>query len=393
MHGNKRITNAWTLGGDYFVRPQVAFVDLLNLGLPNYFIINFTQIYYVKLTPRLFYFYAALLLVCSCKKNTSNDSSNPIPQSDTSQVWKWEYLGRPLGDSQIFTIAIHPQDENLWFVTSENGIYVTRDGGKSWQNFLSGFSPAIEIDQNNPSNIYAGSGQDLYLSTDQGKTWVLKYTFLKTIASILVSTVDHSVYVGIRWEDSPMANGIYKSTDTGNTWQYFSYNVNAKGLIPWDIEEDAQNNKIYIATEIYDHPQPYHPPFLRSSDGGKTWEDIAGTLSWHAVKIQVHPVTHDLYALLEGPGIYYSKDFGDSWNYLPAPFWLDFIIDKINPNKFFGGAIVYGSANGGVYRSVDMGQNFVLDGVEGHTVSGLCLNKTSTSLYVASYNSGIFRAK
>jgi photosystem II stability/assembly factor-like uncharacterized protein len=348
----------------------------------------------VKVILTLIYFYSTLLLVSSCQKNISSNSNDPTPPSDSSvQMSKWEYLGRPLGDSEILTITVHPSDENLWFVTSENGIYVTRDGGKSWRNFFSGFSPALEIDQNNLSNIYASSGQDIYLSSDQGKTWALKYTFPKTIVSILVSTVDNSVYVGIAWADSPIANGIYKSTDRGNTWQYFSYNMNAKGLIPWDIEEDAKNNKIYIATEIYDHPQPYHPPFLRSSDGGETWKDISGTLPWHALKIQVQPMTHDLYALLEGPGLYYSKDFGDTWNYLHAPFGLDFIIDKKNPNRFFGGSLAFDASNDGVFRSDDAGQNFAAEGLAGRSGGGLCLNEASTSLYVASYNNGIFRLK
>lgn len=350
----------------------------------------------MKLILRLFYFYVVLLLVNSCQKGTSNDSRSSNHLTDTSQILKWEYLGRPLGDSELLTITIHPEDENIWFVTSNNGLYVTRDGGKSWKKFFNLVNglPSIEIDRNNPSNIYAGSGEDLYLSTDQGKTWSLKYTFPKTIVSILASTIDNAVYVGIDWDNSQMPNGIFKSTDRGNTWQYFSYNVTAKGLIPWDIEEDAQNNKIYIATEIYNHPQPYHPPFLRSSDGGKTWKDISGTLNWHAIRIQVNPITHYVYALLEGAGLYYSKDFGDNWIYIPVRFGLDFIIDQKNPDNFFGGDIIFNlDIVGGVYRSNNQGQNFSFAGLEGYSASSLCLNNDGTSLYVISYNIGIYRAK
>ncbi len=343
---------------------------------------------------RLSYLYIILLLIGGCKKNDSyvqpanNNSNVPATVSPT-----WESLGKPLGDSNIESITIHPQDGNLWFATSANGAYVTRDGGKTWEKVLSGYSAAVEIDRNNSSDIYASLDQSVYLSTDQGKTWSLKYTFPEQIVSIMVSAKDHSAYVGIRWGDSATENGIYKSVDKGSTWQYYSYTVSAKGLIPWDIEEDVQNNMIYVATEIYNHPQPYHPPFLRSSDGGQTWKDISGTLPWHCIRIQVHPITRVLYALLEGPGMYYSTDFGDSWNYMKVPFGIDLLIDKKNPDRFFGGNVVSGKLTGGVYRSDNDGQSFVLAGLSGYTSGSLCLDAESTSLYAACYGHGIFRIK
>jgi len=333
---------------------------------------------------------AAAVFGSGCKKEGLVDQVAPL---DSIAQSNWEYLGSPLGDSEINTITIHPEDDNLWFVTSWKGIYVTRNGGHSWKNYLNGYSPALSIDPNDPSRAFAGSGQNIYLSQDYGQSWTRMFTFPKAIESILVSEADSSVYVGIRWENSETANGIYKSTDGGSTWQYYSYNVTAKGLIPWDIEEDPVNKKIYVATEIYDHPQPYHPPFLRSSDGGVTWEDISGALPWHAIRVQVQPQTHNLYALLEGPGLYYSKNFGDTWQSLPVPFWLTFIIDKNNPQRFFGGNHVYAQSTGGVYQSDNAGVNFKSIGLEGHIAGSLCLNHNSTSLYLASYNSGIFRTK
>ncbi|MFC2124651.1 WD40/YVTN/BNR-like repeat-containing protein [Bacteroidota bacterium] len=307
--------------------------------------------------------------------------------------WNWEFLGKPMGDSEVYTITIHPEDDGLWFVTSGRGIYVTRNGGSSWENHFTGFTPALEIDPNDPSSIFVGSETEMYLSIDYGQNWRHISSFQKYIQSILISEIDNSVYVGLRWEDSEIANGIFKSNDMGETWVHYSYNVDAKGLIPWDIEEDSENQKLYIATEIYDHPQPYHPPFLRSSDGGITWEDISGSLPWHAIKIQVHPLTHDVYVLTEGPGLYYSSDFGDHWQYLGNQFWLEFIIDQNNPQRFWGGNHTSNQSSGGVFLSNDGGNNFEFIGLYGHIVSSLCLDGNSASLYVASYGSGIFILK
>jgi len=327
-----------------------------------------------------------ILFGLSCKK--PNDPIDPMNE------WNTEFLGKPLGDSALNSISIHPNDDSLWFVTSWKGIYVTRNAGRSWRNYFSVFTQALEIAPNDPSQILVGVGRDIYISKDFGQTWSLTYKFPKEIASILVSKIDNSVYVGIRWEDSQVANGIYKSIDMGRTWKYYSYNVQAKGLIPWDIEEDPGNKKIYIATEIYDHPKPYHPPFLRSSDGGLTWQDISGSLPWHAIKIQVQPGTGDVYALLEGPGMYYSTDFGDHWQYLPCPFSLDFIIDKNHPQRFFGGGIVYGQFKGGLYESNDAGRNYKpIPGLTGYSVSSINLGQKSAPVYFTSYNKGIYRVK
>ena len=344
------------------------------------------------------FLFIVVLFGLSCQKELPNDSipnvlNDSIPNVPNDE-WTWEFLGKPLGDSEVNTITIHPENDKLWFVTSWKGIYVTRDGGQSWKNYLSGFSQALEIVPNDPSEIFVSSGSDIYLSKDYGETWSIMYTFPKHIGSILVSKIDNSVYVGLRWEDSQIANGIYKSSDMGETWKYYSFNVPAKGLIPWDIEEDPVNKKIYIATEIYDHPQPYHPPFLRSSDGGLTWQDISGSLPWHAVRIQVQPDTDDVYILTEGSGMYYSKDFGDQWQFLDCPFAIDFIIDKNDPQRFFGGNVVYMQHTGGVFESNDAGKSYKPPiGLVGHTVGSICLDQKSTSLYVASYNSGIYRAK
>jgi photosystem II stability/assembly factor-like uncharacterized protein len=341
-------------------------------------------------------FYQSILLLFlaaglfSCKKDGS---------PEVVKTWNWEYMGRPFGDSAVNEIVVHPDDDDLWFVSSWRGIYITRDAGKSWEQHLNGFSSAIEIDPANSSNIYASANSSIYFSSDKGRNWIWLYTFPKSISSMLISRIDQSIFVGIRWEDSQMANGIYKSTDKGKTWRYYSYNVNARGLIPWDIEEDVVNKKLYISTEIWDHPSPYKPPFLRSSDGGLTWVNIGDSIPWHATRIQVQPGSNEVYILTEGVGIYHSNNFGDHWQRLACPFWLTLTIDHNHPNIFYGGAHTYNNSGGGIYLSKDAGRTYEGSprykpiGLENRIISSICLNSSSTMIYAASYNSGIYRSR
>ncbi len=116
------------------------------------------------------------------------------------------------------------------------------------------------------------------------------------------------------------ANGMYKSTDHGQTWTFYPFNIPAlpysqnTGLINWDIAEDPINGCLYVATEKASKPpcMPgcYDPPTLRSKDRGQTWQDVSGnlgspgSLSWHATRIQVHPVTQDVYFQVEGGAVF-----------------------------------------------------------------------------------------
>jgi hypothetical protein len=340
----------------------------------------------------------AVILLANCQKNQSALAPPPaIPTLRDSLLnpnSSWEWLGRPQDDSLLITITIDPKDDQIWYVTSERGIYVTRDGGFTYQNYLSGIAGALELDPHDPSKVFVGVGNDLYASPDHGMNWTKLYSFPKGIASILVSKIDKAIYVGIRWEDSPNPNGIYKSVDFGKTWNFYSYGVQATGLIPWDIEEDSANKKIYVGTEIYTHPQPYYPPFLRSSDGGITWTDVRGIIPWHVVSIQIDPRGKDVYAFTEGAGIFSSRDFGDHWNFISSPSADGFIMDKNYPGRMFSGNPVIGTYNGGIYIYHDYQYQYEkLFGMEGHSTASLCLNGNSTFLYVASYNDGLYRAK
>jgi hypothetical protein len=311
-----------------------------------------------------------------------------------SVYFNWQFVGTPLGGEDIYAIRVDPENENLWYVGSQaSGIYVTRNSGNTWEKHLNGIVKALEIDPDNHRVVYASSGSDLYKSADQGVTWSLVHSFPAVISdpskspvdsptiidSMLVSSVFGDISVGLA---STFHHGrVYKSSDGGAIWN-ISFE-SEYGLHIWDIEEDPISGYLYFCTENPTHIS--NALVMRSEDRGQSWKDIDPLQSpfGHGPKIQVHPVTQNVYFLTESQRVLYkSGDFGDTWTGNNVDINGDLIIDKNYPNRFFGAALISGIYVGGVYFSDDTGESFAFGGLAG-TNPLLALNGTSTKLFAA----------
>jgi photosystem II stability/assembly factor-like uncharacterized protein len=311
--------------------------------------------------------------------------------------WGWQYVGAPLGTREVNSVFIDPENDSVWYVASMAGLYVTRDAGRSWQApHLAGFvhSEAFSIDRSNPSQVFFAHLNGVYGSADKGVTWRLLHTLPSggTSASVLASSYDGRIFVtyGMNPESNARDPGVYITSDSGRTWSFSSFGFAMENVICWDIEEDAITGTLYVSTEIGHHPQPYRPPFFRSTDRGLTWENVSQGLPWHVVKIQVDSSSHVVYALTEGAGLYRSTDAGRNWEYLSNFFGLELSHDGVNRGRVYGGAHTYGSGDGGAFCSSDGGTTFERIGLTDLIVNSLALNSTCTRLHAASYGAGLF---
>jgi photosystem II stability/assembly factor-like uncharacterized protein len=312
--------------------------------------------------------------------------------------WDWKFIGRPLGDRDLSSIVIDKEDDNIWYVTSTSGLYITRDGGETWTKHLSEsfiHCEAFVTDPIKKSQAYVGVMNNLFVTSDKGANWRLLHSFPEgaAIVSLTISEKDGTIFVPYRiGEDLNFSNpGIYISSDTGVNWRFESFGINYNHIIPWDIELDNANNIIYVCTEIGNHPQPYEPPILRSVDNGKTWHDISGIIPWHGLKIQIQPKTKDLFILTEGAGLFKSTDHGDTWIYLNNYFSHALYVDNFNTNIIFGGNHTHGlEGYGGVYASFDGGENFDMAGLSNLIIASLQMNNNHTKLYAVSFGAGLF---
>lgn len=148
-------------------------------------------------------------------------------------------IGPAFTSGRIADIAMHPENENVWYIAvGSGGVWKTMNSGTTWKPLFdkqTSFSiGAITIDPNNPHTIWVGTGENVggrhvsvgdgvYVSHDDGETW--KNMGLKKsehISKIVVhpenSDVIWVVSQGPLWT-SGGERGVYKSIDGGKSWK------------------------------------------------------------------------------------------------------------------------------------------------------------------------------
>jgi photosystem II stability/assembly factor-like uncharacterized protein len=190
-----------------------------------------------------------------------------------------------------------------------------------------------------------------------------------------VSSQPHTFYLGT-------SGGLWKTTDAGTTWSNVSDTFFASGSIGAVAVADADPNVVYAGTgqACLRGNVSAGVGLYKSTDGGKTWRHSGLGDVGQIARIRVHPRDPDLVYVAAvgrafGPsasrGVFRSKDGGKSWEKVlyvsPKTGATDLAMDVTNPRVLYAAAwtgdrkpwtIVSGSAESGLYRSADGGDNW-----------------------------------
>lgn len=236
----------------------------------------------------------------------------------------WTHIG--LEDSRaISRIRIHPADSDLVYVaaqgaphapTKERGIYRSRDGGANWEqvHFVSERAGASELsmDMTNPRILYAAYWDHLRLP------WKV--------------------------ESGGEGSGIWKSTDSGNTWEKLEKGLpEIMGKIGIDVSR-ANPERIFANIEAEEGG------LFRSDDGGKSWahlnkERIIQTRSWYYMEVYADPQDEETVYILNAP-MMRSTDGGKTFTRIEVPhgdnhdLWINPLDNEVMINANDGGANV-----------------------------------------------------
>jgi photosystem II stability/assembly factor-like uncharacterized protein len=255
-------------------------------------------------------------------------------------------IGPALTSGRIADIAIHPENENIWYVAvGSGGVWKTTNSGTTWKpifdNQTSYSIGSIAIDPSNPHTIWVGTGENvggrhvafgdgIYVSHDDGMSW--KNMGLKK-SEHLSTIIVHPENSDIVWVASqgPLwskggERGVYKTTDGGKTWNRTLGDSEWVGAT--DLLIDHNNPDVLYAASWQRHRTVAAymgggpgSGIHKSTDGGETWTKLKKGLpssNLGKIGLAMSPFNSDIvYAVIETDrkkgGFYMSTNRGETW--------------------------------------------------------------------------------
>jgi len=203
------------------------------------------------------------------------------------------------GLNGINVSALEIKGSNLYAGTVQ-GLYRSTDYGTTWDLLNLGranvYISSFAVDD---TELFAG-GSDLYRSTDDGLHWMVVDSTLGGVTSVAVSG-DHLLA-------GTSSSGIYGSSDQGKSWRAENLGITDGYITALAIIDSTT----YAGTEWDSHPQQGGHVFI-STNFGENWT-LSSTGLPDRIINQLRPVGNAIFVCLNDyGGLYRSTDGGRQW--------------------------------------------------------------------------------
>ena len=311
----------------------------------------------------------------------------------------WVPVGPFGGDARA--LAADPRNpDRLYAGTATGQIYVSSEGGRSWNRIATLNAPSnwvvdnLAVDPSTPEVVYAGmwslgsGGGGVFKSVDSGRTWaMLEGIQGQSIRALAVApSRPQTLVVGT-------LEGVFRSDDAGANWRRISPQGHAEIHSVESVAIDPTNPDIIYAgtwhlawkttdggakwfsirkgmiddSDVFSIAiDPTRPSTIyatacsgiyRSDDAGAQWRKIQGipTSSRRTHTLVLDPRdTNTLYAGTT-EGLWRTPDGGGSWQRLTSHTWVvnAIVLDPREPAHF-----LLGMERAGIMESWDNGRSF-----------------------------------
>lgn len=272
-------------------------------------------------------------------------TTNGLFRLDAEGVWR--HFG--YNDTTITAVAFDPRDHGVIYTAALNGLWRSLDGGDNWRMLNSWdltegldvavdphapdhvylahtagvavstdrgdtlehrnhglpergrYAKTIEVDRTTAGRVFVGCETGIYLTENAGRDWRLVLP-----ATATVNDVQQSPHDPAHWIAATDEQGVWASHDRGLNWQRLAALSDAHAY--YNVAFDPTTpGRIVVGG--------WHPGVWTSEDGGKTWTDRNAGLPENprAWRVGVHPETGRLYASIFEETLYFSDDFGRTW--------------------------------------------------------------------------------
>ncbi len=269
----------------------------------------------------------------------------------------WSTVGPAGGDARAF--AAEPgQPDHIYLGTTSSWIYESTDGGASWQRLakLDGSEDLvvdnIVVDSSSSAIVYAAawklgdSGGGLWVSRDGGGSWEeLKGLHGQSIRAFVQAPSNPRIFY------AGTLQGVFRSDDSGATWKQIS---------PPGSGEIHEVESLAV--------DPRDPQIVYAGTWHLPWKTLDGGAHWHSIKKGLI-VDSDIFSIIIDPvhprevflsacsGIYKSESAGELFHKIqgiPNEARRTRVIVQDPGNR----KIVYAGTTEGLYKTLDGGRTF-----------------------------------
>jgi photosystem II stability/assembly factor-like uncharacterized protein len=323
---------------------------------------------------------------------------------------------------RVGDLAVNPSNPGEWYVAvASGGVWKTSNAGHTFTPIFDGYGSysigCVTIDPYNPATIWVGSGENnsqrsvgwgdgVYVSRNGGQSFEnvgLKQS--EHIGRIVVHPENpNTVFVaamGPLWS-SGGERGLYKTTDGGKNWERVLHVSDDTGISevhldprdPNTLYATAYQRRRHVFTLINGGPES---GVYKSTDGGTSWRRIESGLPGERGRpgLAISPVNPDvLYCICnatEGGGVYRSTDRGETWQFRSSymstspQYYNELFCDPKNVDRVYSmDTYLHVTEDGGAtWRSIEGADKHV----DNHA---LWINPTNTDHLIAGCDGGLY---
>lgn len=214
----------------------------------------------------------------------------------------------------------------LYAATGSDVMRLARSKGQGWtvETLVAGIgAQCLAIDLLNPDHLYTGTFDNgLYRSHDGGRSW-----------NPAGAGIPHGRVLSVAVSPSHRANGfgavlagtepssIYRSLDGGATWQDMPALRELPSAPSWSFPPRPWTSHVRWIAPGWDDPDLLFAGIelggvMRSTDGGRTWEDRKPHSYHDSHAVLTHPKAPNRVYEAAGGGVALSDDRGATWREL-----------------------------------------------------------------------------
>lgn len=291
---------------------------------------------------------------------------------------------------ELGSIELTSFNPQIWIASDENAaidlVWERWQSDAGWQvvssrrNVLS----VVLARQSGSATLYSGTkGNGIYKSTDDGDSWLQKNTGLNDL-NLQVLTINptsaSTLFAGTS------SSGIYRSDDSADTW--VSKNSGLTDLNIQSLVFDAATPAILYAGSS-------QAGIFKSTNNGDNWVvKNTGLTALSVTSVAIDPATPTTLYAATGNGVFRSANSADGWqpkNVGMGELAVQFlVIDPVTPTTLYAGTF-----DGGIFRSADSGDNWEKKntGLSDLNIQYIAIDPvTPTTLYAATRIGGLFKS-